>query len=155
MRTPAKLSWALLPVIIGLAVPSLVLIGVEAIVGRIPVRAAVLGVMSREFAEGENLFLLTVIGLIPFVLLAMLSFVAARRLSQRRLACVFLGGLLGILVYMIPAHVSIWYPLYSGEHVASTTAIAFLFIPFYCIPALAAGLVAGWFISLLPKIRAR
>jgi len=144
-----------LPLITGLIAPSFVLIEVETIIGRVPLRAAVLGVISQEFAEGENVFLLTVIGLIPFVLLAMFSFVVSRRVSQRRLACVSLGGLLGILAYMIPAHVSIWRPLFAGEQVASTAAIGFLFIPFYCVPALAVGLFVGWLISLIPSIRAR
>ncbi len=56
---------------------------------------------------------------------------------------------------MVPAHVSIWYPLYTGGHIALTAAIAFLFIPFYCIPALAVGLLVGWIVSLRLRIRAR
>jgi hypothetical protein len=70
-----------------------------------------------------------------------------------RLACVTLGGLLGILAFMIPAHVSVWYPLYGGGHMASTAVIAFVFIPFYCIATLALGLLAGWAVSLIPFLR--
>jgi hypothetical protein len=155
MRVPARLFWAILPLIVGLIVPSLIAIAGETILGRIHVRAAVMDVMSRQFAEGENLFLLSLIGLIPFALLSMFTFLVGRRLPPQRLASVSLGGLTGILVYMIPAHLRIWYPLDAGQHVASTDAIAFLFIPFYCIPMLIAGLLVGWILSLIPGIRAR
>jgi len=111
--------------------------------------------MSREFAEGENLFVLSMIGLIPFAVLSLFAFILAPRLWPRRLVYVSLGGLSGILVYMVPAHVSIWYPLYAGERSVSTAAFAFLFIPFYCIPALAVGLLVGWLVSFVPTIRAR
>jgi hypothetical protein len=86
MRVPARLFWAILPLIVGLIVPSLIVIAVETMVGRISVRAAVLGVISRQFAEDENLFLLSLIGLIPFVLLAMFTFLMARRLPPQRFA---------------------------------------------------------------------
>jgi hypothetical protein len=56
---------------------------------------------------------------------------------------------------MVRAHVSIWYPFYPSQHIASTEVIAFLFIPFDRIPGLAAGLLLGWIVSLIPGIRAR
>ncbi|HET9419417.1 MAG TPA: hypothetical protein VFO30_08760, partial [Chthoniobacterales bacterium] len=146
MRIPGKLFWTSLPLIAGLVVPSLILIAVETIAGRIPFGAALTDVWSQQFADGENVFLLSAIGLIPFALLSIFSFFAARWLSPRRLACVALGGLLGILLYMVPAHATIWYPLCAGGHISSTAAITFLFIPFYCVPALAVGLLVGWIV---------
>ncbi len=83
--------------IVGLVVPSLILVAVETIAGRIPFGAALAHVGSRQFAEGENVFLLSVIGLILFALLSMFSFVFVRSLSPRHLACIALGGLFGIL----------------------------------------------------------
>lgn len=99
--------------------------------------------------------MLSVIGLIPVAILSLFAFILAPRLWPRRLVCVSLGGLSGILVYMVPGHLSIWYPLYAGERSASTAAFAFLFIPFYCIPALAVDLLVGWLVSFVPNIRAR
>ena len=140
---------------IGLVTPSIVLAAVEVVVGKIGFAAAVTDVCSREFAEGENIFLLSVIGLIPYAFLSFFAFALAGRLGPRRLACVSLGGLAGILAYTVPAHASIWRPLYSGGHVSSTSAIAFLFVPFYAIPVLVIGMALGWMVSLLLRVRAR
>lgn len=57
---------------------------------------------------------------------------------------------MGILLLMILGHVAVWYPLYGGGHMSSTAVIAFFFIPFYCIAAMAIGLLIGWAVSLLP-----
>jgi hypothetical protein len=154
MRVWPKLFWVALPLVVGLLTPSAVILCLEMFVGRISVAAAFVDVAERQFAKGENLFLLALIGLVPFVLLSIFSFVAAWFLSQRRLACVSLGGLIGILGLMIPLHVSVWYPLYGGGNVSYTSAIEFLFIPFYCIVTLILGMVLGWAVSLLPSIRA-
>lgn len=148
MRISTKLFWLILPLFVGLVTPSAIILGLETIVGRRSFQAAFWEIVSRQFAKGENLFLLALIGLIPFVLLSIFSFVAAWFMSQRRLACMSLGGLIGILGLMIPLHVSVWYPLYGGGHVSSTSAIAFLFIPFYCVVTLLLGLLVGWVISL-------
>ncbi|HYY14123.1 MAG TPA: hypothetical protein VE758_06785 [Chthoniobacterales bacterium] len=93
--------------------------------------------------------------MIPFAFLSVLALLMGRRLAPQRLACASVRGLAGILAYMARAHVSIWYPLYPSQHIASTEAIAFLFIPFDRIPGLAAGLLLGWIVSLIPGIRAR
>jgi hypothetical protein len=143
-----------LPLFVGLVTPSAVILSLEVFVGRISIAAALLDVAERQFAEGHNLFLLAIFGLVPFVILSIFSFIAARLFSATRLACVTLGGLLGILAFMIPAHVSVWYPLYGGGHMASTAVIAFLFIPFYCVVTLILGMVLGWAVSLLPSVRA-
>jgi hypothetical protein len=153
MRVSRKLFWIVLPLMVGLVTPSAVILCLEVFVGRISVAAAFVDVAERQFAEGHNLFLLAIFGLVPFVILSIFSFIAARFLSVRRLACITLGGLAGILALMIPSHVSVWYPLYGGGHMASTAVIAFLFIPFYCIATLAIGLLAGWAISFIPVLR--
>jgi hypothetical protein len=109
--------------------------------------------MERQFAEGENLFLLALFGLVPFVALSVVCRVAARRLSSVRLACLGTGGLLGILGLMVPAHVAVWYPRYGPGRMSSTAVIAFVFIPFYCLVTLFIGLLVGWGVSLLPYFR--
>lgn len=154
MRVWPKLFWVALPLVVGLVTPSAIIFCLEVFVGRISVAAAFVDDAERQFAKGENLFLLAVVGLFPFVLLSIFLLIVARRLPTRRLACVSLGGLTGILGLMIPLHVSVWYPLYGGGHVSSTSAIAFLFIPFYCVVTLILGMILGWAASLVPSIRA-
>jgi hypothetical protein len=153
MRVSRKLFWVALPLVVGLVTPSAIIFCLEVFVGRISIAAAFVDVAERQFAEGHNLFLLAVFGLVPFVVLSIFSFIAARFLWVTRLACITLGGLVGILAFMIPAHVSVWYPLYGGGHMASTAVIAFLFIPFYCIATLAVGLLIGWAVSFIPVLR--
>jgi hypothetical protein len=153
MRVWPKLFWIVLPLLVGLITPSAVIFCLEVFVGRISIAAAFLDIAERQFAEGHNLFFLAIFGLVPFVILSIFSFIGARFLSVTRLACITLGGLLGILAFMIPAHVSVWYPLYGGGHMASTAVIAFLFIPFYCIVTLAVGAFVGWAVSFIPFLR--
>jgi hypothetical protein len=153
MRVWPKLFWIVLPLLVGLITPSAVIFCLEVFVGRISIAAAFLDIAERQFAEGHNLFFLAIFGLVPFVILSIFSFIGARFLSVTRLACITLGGLGGILAFMIPAHVSVWYPLYGGGHMSSTAVIAFLFIPFYCIVTLAVGALVGWAVSFIPFLR--
>jgi hypothetical protein len=147
------LYWSLAAFAIGLLIPSLIIFCLEVGVGHIRPRESMAGILDRQFSEGHNLFLIAALGLIPFVVLSAACFVAARWLSPARLRCVAAGGLLGILGLMIPAHVAVWYPLYGPGRMTSTSAIAFLFIPFYCIATLGAGLLIGWLVSLLPQFK--
>ncbi|MFN2541989.1 MAG: hypothetical protein ABR514_07460 [Chthoniobacterales bacterium] len=153
VRLSPKFLWAILPLIVGILTPSVIVFALETTVGRIAFTQALADVASRQFGEGENLFLLAVVSLIPFLVLSIFCLIAARFLPPARLVAVLLGGLVGILALMVPAHVSAWWPIYAGGHVSSTSAIAFLFIPIYCIGALAVGLVIGWAISLVPFFR--
>jgi hypothetical protein len=153
MHLPAKLFWSALPLFIGLIIPSAVIFYLEVFVGHVSPATAFLDIGRRQFAEGHNLFLLALIGLIPFGILAVATFVAARWLSARRSSCIIIGGLLGILALMIPAHASVWYPLYGGGHMSSTAIIVFLFIPFYCIATLVVGMSVGLAVSFLPFFR--
>jgi hypothetical protein len=148
------LFWCIAPLIIGFPIPSLVIFCLEVFVAHTSPAAAMSDILHRQFAEGENLFLLAVFGLIPFGALSLLCFGAANRFSPARLACFGTGGLLGILAFMIPCHWGVWYPLYSGEHMSSTAVIAFVFIPFYCFVPMGVGLLIGWCISLIfrPKL---
>ena len=106
----------------------------------------------RLFLASLTVFI-AAFGLIPFVALSIVCAVAAGRLAPSRLACLGIGGLVGILALMIPGHVAVWYPLYGPGHMSSTAVIAFLLIPFYCLGSLAIGLIVGWLVSLLPPFR--
>jgi hypothetical protein len=148
-----KLFWVLAPLTIGLITPSMIIFCLEVFVGHISPYSAIIDILQRQFAEGDNLFLLAIFGLIPFAALSVTCLVASYHLPQLRLFCLGCGGLLGILCLMVPAHISVWYPLYGGGHMASTSVVAFLFIPFFCLASLTIGLLTGWGISLLPFIR--
>lgn len=149
-NTKSALRWSLAALSLGLVVPSLVILVLEVFLARMNPLESLAGIAGRQFSEGDNLFLIAALGLIPFLVFSGFCVVASRWLSSPRLACVAVGGLLGILALMIPAHVAIWYPLYGGGGVSSTGAIAFLFIPIFCVGSLLLGLLIGWLVSLLP-----
>lgn len=148
-----RLIWVVTPLVIGLLVPSLVIFFLAVFIGHISPSAAAVDILRRQFSEGDNLFLLAAVGLIPFAALSATCAVAASGLTPTRLACLGIGGLIGILVLMIPGHISVWYPLYGPGRMSSTAVLAFLFIPFYCLVTLVIGLLGGWLVSLLPIFR--
>lgn len=139
-----------LPVILGVLTPSLVIFILEVFVGHISPIHSILSILERQFAEGRNLFLIMVFGFMPFAILMGITTLVSRTIKGKRLDCLFVGGLVGILVLMVLGHVAVWYPLYSGDHMSSTAVIAFFFIPFYCIVTMGIGVLIGWLISLLP-----
>jgi hypothetical protein len=138
-----------LPVILGALTPSLVIFVLEVFVGHISPVISAISILERQFAGGENLFLIMAFGFIPFAILMGLTALFSRAIGGKRLDCVFFGGLLGILVLMVLGHVVVWYPLYGGGHMSSTAVIAFFFIPFYCILGMTVGLLIAWAISHL------
>ena len=64
-------------------------------------------------------------------------------------------ALAGNTAQNIPAHIGIWKPLYTHEHMSSTAVIAFLFIPVYCTVTMLIGLGIGLGISYLSGWRTR
>lgn len=148
-----RLFWSIAPLVIGIITPSAVIFYLEVFVGRIRPVAAVADILRRQFGGGHNLFLLALFGLIPFAVLSVICYAAASRFSAARLSCLGIGGLMGILGRMVAAHVAVWYPLYGGGHMSSTAVIAFIFVPFWCLPALGVGLFVGWIVSLLWLLR--
>lgn len=153
MKRTSRAFWIIAPLAIGLLTPSLIIFFLEVFVAHMSPFASAIGILRRQFAEGENLFLIAVIGLIPFVALAVVCFVASRRVFGARLVSIGFGGLLGILSLMIPGHISIWYPLYGGGPASSTAVVGFLFIPIFCLVTLGVGLALGWIVSMLPSFR--
>src|SRR5438309_10784833 len=94
-RTHAKLLWTILPLLVGFVTPSAVILWLEVFVAHTSPASAIVDLARRQFATGENLFLLGPIGLIPFALLSVI--IAGRFVSGRRLACIAIGGFVGIL----------------------------------------------------------
>ncbi len=149
-----RLFWVGLPLIAGLLLPSLVLVAVQVVIGHVALGAALADVIAGQFAPGRNLFLIAMLGMLPFVVLAVAALIAARRLPARRLSCLAGGGLLAILAITVPGQASVWAPLYGAGPVSSTAPIAFVILPVFGVVALALGMLAGWLISLLPVFRA-
>src|SRR5437879_5466095 len=80
-----RLFWVITPLAVGLLTPSIITFCLEIFVGRINPFSSVVDILRRQFAEGENLFLIALFGLIPFALLSVICLVAARYLSPARL----------------------------------------------------------------------
>lgn len=87
----------------------------------------------------------TAFRLIPYLLLAGVLVLLSTTRQKDYVFPVFVGGILGILVMILWGSWEAQRPYYTSEHVSSTTAIAFLFIPFYAIGtcAIGAGLLAA------------
>jgi hypothetical protein len=125
--------WLLAIVAIGVITPSLIILVLDVAVAGTPIGTALSAVAAAQFAEGENLFLIAVLGLFPFLVLdsvLVLAHLVTRDLARIRWMAI--AGLIGILVMMIPGHVLVSLPLYTGAHASSTGAIAYFFIPIYC-----------------------
>lgn len=148
----------LLILVVGMIIPSLLIFLLEITVGDIAPLESLQDIAHRQFAEGHNLFLLAVIGLIPFGILTVIVRALSSKLTRLHFCLFALCGLIGILALMVPAHVSVWRPLYTDEPVSSTSAIAFLFIPFYCTISMGVGIALAALISIpiwLRKARRR
>lgn len=155
MSTTTKhaVYWSLVSLGIGLVTPSLVIFCLMVFVGGIDPMTSIVDISRRQFAQGHNLFWLAVFGLIPFIAHSIVCFVAAQYVDSRGLACVAIGGLVGILAYMVPGHASVWYPLYGPGRMSSTAVIAFVFIPFLSIGPMCIGQFTGWLVSQLPAFQ--
>ena len=140
-------------VVVGLVTPSLVIFLLEITVGSIAPVESLRDIAHRQFAEGHNLFLLAIIGLIPFGILSVILRALTSTLTRARFCFFCVCGLVGILALMVPAHVSVWLPLYTDGPVSSTSAIAFIFIPFYCTISLGVGIAVASLISIPHWIR--
>ena len=126
-----------LPVLIGMVTPSLIILWVELAREGSTLSVVANDILYRQFAEGHNLFTLALFGLIPFVVLQFVLLSRYKRQQKWETMTLLACGLGGILALMIPGHYSVW------SSVSSTAAIAFLFIPFYCLGSLLVGYGVG------------
>jgi len=95
--------------------------------------------------------LLTKFRLVPYIALIIVLIIISRTKKRHLLIPTFVGGLLGILAFMLPNMWLVLSPLYTTEHVSSTSPIAFLFIPIYCVPTMILGVILGNFVFVLIK----
>lgn len=141
----------ILPIVVGALTPSLAIILLQVFLGSVPPMRSVDGVLERQFAEGDNMFLVMVFGMIPFIVLIGITWLQAREADIVSLNYRFYGGLLGIVSYMLYKHISIWLPMYTDEKLHSTFGLGFILVPFYCIVTMVIGMVAGWLVYRLRR----
>ena len=110
------------PLMAGLATPYLIMASM------LPPHLA----RQTEWSLGAFIFAV-LLPLIPFVALVVAVKAISLNISGKRLDCIFWGGLLGVWGFTAWAHWTVWYPFYARLRVSSTSAIAFLFIPFYAL----------------------
>ena len=72
--------------------------------------------------------------LVPYVGLGTILVVVSKTEYRDYVPPVLIGGLVGILAMIVWGSWMALRPYYTDEHVSSTTAIAFIFIPMYAVP---------------------
>jgi uncharacterized protein (TIGR02145 family) len=138
------------PLAAGILIPSLVIFILEVFIAKMSPFKSVLDILHRQFADGQNLFMVMVFSFIPFGALLLLTLVLKAKVDSSRLACIFWGGFIPVLGLTLVGHISVWYPLYAGNDTSSTAVLAFVFFPIYCLFLLVIGSLIGWGISYFP-----
>ena len=87
----------------------------------------------------------------PYAGLALILFILSMTKLKDYVPPVLIGGLIGILAMILWGSWVAQRPYYTDEHVSSTTAIAFVFIPIYAVFTGATGVVI--FAGLYTPIR--
>ena len=96
------------------------------------------GAGFEDAFEYFNLFgylFFTAFRLVPYVGLGVILVVLSKTRMKDYCLPVFAGGLIGIVAIIVWGSWTAQCPYYTDEHISSTTAIAFLFIPIYAVPA--------------------
>lgn len=75
----------------------------------------------------------TAFRLIPYAGLGIILFIISKTSLKDYILPVLIGGLVGILAMILGGSWMAMHSYYTDEHVSSTTALAFLFIPFYAV----------------------
>lgn len=151
VRTRVPWLWRLIPLVVGFLVPTLMVFLVE--VGH---RGRSPGDVIHDFLKHPSgwfgFFLMGSIGLVPFALLDFLIMRLPETFSRRRIVCVGLFGLLGILPVMVLLYWDALAP-FSGKRPSSTSALAFLVVPPVTIVPMLVAIAVGWIISSLSWFR--
>lgn len=95
----------------------------------------------RDFTLGGWLFL-TAFRLVPYMVLALVVRSSERK-KRKATAGIAWGGFLGIALMFASSYWAALEPLYTDAHASSTTAIAFVVVPFFAIVTGAMGSLAG------------
>jgi len=78
---------------------------------------------------------------VPYVGLGIILVILSKTRVKDYVLPIFAGGLIGVLAMILWGSWMAQRPYYTDEHVSSTTAIAFLFIPIFAVPTGAVGAV--------------
>jgi magnesium-transporting ATPase (P-type) len=144
-NSPALSIWVWLPIIIAFVFLSVVLIVLEVTYKHTSINQALALVQRKQFASGENLFLIMILSAVPFFALSGFAFTAIRRSYHLKFLSQYLTALVSVTGALVHLHVSTLLPLYRPhDHVSSTSAIAFFLAPIYGILVLIVGLGLGW-----------
>ncbi|NOZ65912.1 MAG: hypothetical protein GXP00_05360 [Alphaproteobacteria bacterium] len=88
--------------------------------------------------------------LIPYVILGLI--VIFLKKENRAKIGIAWGGLLGVAGFILWGYWVAQSPYYTNEHVSSTTAVAFIFIPIYAVaPGLIGGIIGGVYTAFFRK----
>ncbi len=94
----------------------------------------------EHFTLSGYLFV-TAFRFVPYMVLGIILVILSKTRFKDYVLPVFVGGLIGILAMIVWGSWMAQRPYYTDEHVSSTTAIAFLFIPIYAVPTGAIGAI--------------
>jgi len=110
-----------------------------------------------KFFNLPGYLLSSVFRLLPYAALGIILVTLSKTKRKNYVGPVFIGGLIGILSMILWGLWVSQRPLYTDEHASSTTAIAFLIIPFYAgaTGALGASIFAGVYSLIQYVLRKR
>lgn len=103
-----------------------------------------------KFFSFNGYVFFTSIRLIPYLFLGVIVFILVKKQKDISIGIAW-GGLFGISAMIIYGSWSSLHPLYTGEHVSSTTALTFLVLPFLAIVTGVIGGLIGWGISIAAR----
>ena len=142
-----RTRWFAVIISIGFITTPAIIFFLDILIGNINPLKSIPEIISRQFNDRDNLFLLTIYGLIPFMLHGAFCFWYGVVFSYRVLNCYAVTGLLSILLCMIPMYALTWLPLYGYGKSSSTYVIVLMFIPWFCVLSLGLGLAVSWLIT--------
>ena len=105
-------------------------------------------VFSDLLAACFGCIIFPLIGLLPFIMLSAILYVAFKNARRCRLKYLYWCGLLSILAIVVPVNILTVLPTFTGGHQSSTQAFGFILVPMFGVPALAVGLGVGWLLSI-------
>ena len=142
-----RVKWVLTILFIGFITTPAVIFFFELFVKNITIRDLVNQLLNGQFKEGDNIFLLSVYGLIPFALHSLFCHSFGEVFNNRVLNCYGLIGIVSIMSCMVPMHFFAWIPVYRGDLVSSTSVLVFIVIPWFCVLSLGLGLCLSWAVT--------
>ena len=149
-----RIKWVLAILLIGFLITPAVIFFLELFFKGIAIKELFSQILRQQFADDENLFWLSLYGMIPFLLHSLFCYAIGKVYNRRTLNCYALIGMFSILACMIPMHIFAWLPVYEAGRISSTSGLVFIFIPWFCVLSLGLGLCLSWVVTKHPYFRA-